>query len=582
MTGQAAGEHVHTVRNSTIAALFERFADLLEIDESNPFRVRAYRNAARLIASLPREVSQMLAEGEDLDQLPGIGEDLAEKIAHLARTGRFPALERLQRRIPATLTSLLAVPTLGPKRVHTLYRELGITTLDELCQALRRDEVGKLPGFGKRTVERIAEGLEHMAQSQHRHPLPQADAAARELLTYLEQTQGLQALTVAGSVRRRRETVGDLDMLASGDEKVLMQRFLAYPEIAQVLSQGAVRATVVLRTGLQVDLRVVPIGSYGAALLYFTGSKAHTVALRTLAVRRGMKINEYGIYRGDKRIAGRREEDVYEQLGLSPIPPELRENRGELEAAAQSRLPNLVTLADIQGDLHAHTDATDGRDSLEEMAARAADKGYAYLAITDHSKRLRVARGQNEKQLRQQMTAIDTLNARLRGLAILKSAEVDILADGTLDLPDSLLAELDLVVCAVHSHFRLTRERQTERLIRAMDNRYCHILAHPTGRLLGQRSPYAVDMERVACAAAQRGVWLEVNAQPARLDLNDMYCRLAHEVGARVVISSDAHSTDQLDHMRYGVDQARRGWLTADDVVNTRTLSELRKLRRRH
>jgi DNA polymerase (family X) len=572
-------EQPHGMHNADIAALFNRLADLLEISEANPFRVRAYRNAARLIESFPRQAVEILDAGEDLSALPGIGKDLAAKIAVAAHTGWLPALDELQQQVPGTLCDLLRIPGLGPKRVHTLYRERGVTSVEDLRRALRSGQLKGVHGFGDLTESRIRDGLDRLAQSQRRLPLAQAERVGRELAGYLRETDGLQALEVAGSFRRRKETVGDLDLLASGPPTV-MERFLSYPAVAKVLSHGTARSTVLLRSGLQVDLRLVPPECFGAALAYFTGSKAHNIALRTLGLQRGLKINEYGVFREDARVAGRTEAEVYAQVGLPLIPPELRENTGELEAAARGRLPELVTVADIRGDLHAHTSATDGHDTLEAMAMAATAKGYEYLAITDHSRHLTIAHGQDEQRLRGQMAAIDALNRRLRGLTLLKAVELDILEDGALDFPDRLLAELDLVVCAVHSRFDLPTARQTERMLRAMDNPHCHVLAHPSGRLIGQRPPYPLDMERVIAAAKERGVWLEVNAQPERLDLNDVYCRFARELEARLVISTDAHSTGQLYNMGYGVDQARRGWLTAADVVNTNELATLRRLRR--
>lgn len=567
------------IHNREIAAAFNRLADLLEIEDANPFRVRAYRNAAHTIESLPQDAAEMLDSGV---KLPGIGKDLAAKIATIARTGHLPLLEQVEHEAPPSLAMLLQIPGLGPKRVHRLYRDLGIATVDELRRALDDGRIRDLPGFGVLTESRIRSGLQRFAPGPQRMLLAEAEPIARRLLDYLRQTPGLTAVEIAGSFRRRKQTVGDLDLLATGSgESKAMQRFIEFPEVAEILSQGSTRTTVLLRSGLQVDLRLVPPESYGAALHYFTGSKAHNIAVRTLGLKRGLKFNEYGVFRDGTRIAGVSEAEVYAKVGLPVIPPELREQTGELEAAAAGRLPRLVTLNDIRGDLHAHTDASDGHDSLEAMAAAAAKRGYGYLAITDHSQRLTVAHGQDEARLRKQMAAIDALNERLHGITLLKSVELDILEDGSLDLPDSVLAELDVVVCAVHSKLDLPETRQSERILRAMDNRHVHILAHPTGRLLNRRPAYAVDMERLLRGAKARGVAVELNSQPARMDLDDVHCRMAKEIGVKVVISTDAHSTSQLEYMRYGVDQARRGWLEAKDILNSRDLPALRQLLRR-
>jgi DNA polymerase (family 10) len=389
-------------------------------------------------------------------------------------------------------------------------------------------------------------------------------------------------VTVAGSYRRRRETVGDLDILVTAAKGApVIARFVGYEDVAEVISRGTTRSTVVLRNGLQVDLRVVPKVSYGAALHYFTGSKAHNIAVRRMGVARGLKINEYGVSKGEKRIAGRSEKEVYAEVGLPYIEPELRENQGEIEAALKKRLPRLVSLEDIRGDLHTHSTASDGHASIEAMAMAAQARGHAYFAVSDHSRRVTIAHGLDARRLARQIGQIDWLNDELKGIRVLKSSEVDILEDGTLDLPDAILAQLDLTVCAVHSKFDLPRDRQTERIIQAMDNPNFNILAHPTGRLLGQRPAYDVDMERLMQAAKERNCILEVNAQPERLDLTDTHCRLAKEIGVKVAISTDAHSTRDLDLLRFGIAQARRGWLEPDDVINTRPWPEVAALLRR-
>jgi DNA polymerase (family 10) len=567
------------VHNTDIATCFNTLADLLEIEGANTFRVRAYRNAARTIAGLPQRAADMVAEGEDLASLPGIGKDLAEKVAEIVTTGKLQLLQEVQSRTLPELATLLHLPGMGPKRVQALHQELGIRSPEELEKAARKGKLRQLPGFGKQTEQRILEALEQQKGQAQRIKLIAAEEPARALETYLQGVKGVQELVIAGSYRRRQETIGDLDILVTCKKDCqVMERFVNYEEVHHVMARGTTRSTVVLQSGLQVDLRVVPQVSYGAALHYFTGSKAHSIAVRKLGQNKQLKINEYGVFRGNKRIAGQSEEEVYAQVDLPYIEPELREAQGEIEAAQHHKLPTLVTLEDIRGDLHAHTNATDGRNRLEEMAQAAQAKGYQYLAITDHSQRLSMTNGLDAKRLAQQIDAIDRLNAKLNGFVLLKAIEVDILEDGSLDLPDDILKALDFTVCSVHSKFQLSQQRQTERIMRAMDNPYFTILGHPTGRLIQERAPYDVNMERLLQAARQRGCFLELNAQPARLDPPAMYCKMAKEMGVKMAIASDAHSVNDLDLMRFGIGQARRGWLEADDVINTRNWNALQKL----
>jgi len=570
------------VVNAEIASELDKVADLLDIEGANPFRVRAYRRAARLVGGLPRAITDMLAAGEDLDDLPGIGEDLAEKIATIAKGGQLPLLTDLERQVPAGITALLAIPGLGPKRVHQLHEVLGIDTIDKLAAAARAGKLRGVPGFGAGVEARLLRAIEAGIGQSGRVRLAAVEPSVDLLLRHLRRAEGVKRVEVAGSFRRRRETVGDLDIVAAAaPSQPVMRRFTGYEDVTEVAEQGPTRATVRLRTGLQVDLRVVPEASFGAALDYFTGSKAHNIALRRIAVERGLKLNEYGLFKGDQRLAAGSEAEIYQALGLAWIPPELRENLGEIEAAREGRLPLLVTVDDILGDLHVHTNASDGRASLTDMAAAARAKGYSYIAITDHSHRLAMAHGLDEARLTRQMHDIDRMNGEQPGLVVLKSIEVDILEDGTLDLPDQVLRRLDLVVGAVHSRFDLPRAKQTERLLRAMDNRCFNILAHPTGRLINERPAYDIDMERVMRGAIERGCFLELNAQPERLDLMDTHCRLAKQLGLKVAISTDAHSAGELDLMRFGIDQARRGWLEPADVLNARPLAELREMLRR-
>lgn len=570
------------IHNADIADIFNQLADLLEIEGANPFRIRAYRNAARTVEGLPQSVESMLAVGADLAELPGIGEDLAGKIQEIVATGHLGLLDQVTSRIPGGLQELAAIPGLGPKRVKVLYDKLGVKDMKSLSKATRARKVRHLPGFGSKTEEKILEEINRRTGRQKRLKLISAEQFAEPILEYLKAAQGVNQAIIAGSYRRRKDTIGDIDILVTcKDGTSIINHFVAYDDVDQVVSKGKTRSTVVLRSGLQVDLRVVPEQSYGAALQYFTGSKAHNIAVRSLAVKKGMKMNEYGVFRGEKMIGGRTEQEVYQRLGLPYIEPELRENWGEIEVAFNSVLPDLVTLKDIRGDLHCHTTASDGHCSMEELAKTARNKGYDYLAICDHSQRVTIAHGLDPKRFLRQIEEIDRLNETLKGITILKSAEVDILENGSLDLPQEILCQLDLTVCAVHYKFNLPRAQQTERIIRAMDNQFFNILAHPTGRMLNEREPYDVDMERIMKACLTRGCFLEVNAQPVRLDLTDVHCKMAKDLGLKVAISTDAHRTTDLDFMRFGLGQARRGWLGADDVLNARGWEELKELLRR-
>ncbi len=567
------------VHNADIAAAFNRLADLLEIEDANPFRVRAYRRAAATIEDLPASAAAMVADGADLTALPGIGEDLAGKIKEMVETGRLKLLQEVEARTPSTLATLTAIPGLGPKRVRLLHERLGISTLKQLARAAAAGKLRKLPRFSAEIEAKLLDEAGRRVEGRPRFKLSTAEDFAQGLVAYLRGAPGVGRVMVAGSYRRRKETVGDLDILATAaDGPAVVGHFVGYDEVEQVTSKGPVRSTVILRSGLQVDLRVVAEDSYGAALVYFTGSKDHNIAIRKLGQARGLKVNEYGVFRGEERIAGRTEQEVYRSLGLAYVEPELREDRGEIEAARAGRLPKLVALTDIRGDLHAHSKASDGKSSLREMAEAAKARGYDYVAMTDHTRHATIAHGLDPKRLAIQLDEIDRLNDELVGIRILKSSEVDILADGRLDLPDTLLKRLDLVVCAVHFRFELSLEAQTERIIRAMDNRFCNIIAHPSGRLIGERPGYAVDLDRLLAAAKERGCFLELNAHPSRLDLDDIHCRAAKDIGLKVAIGTDAHSTVGLSAMRFGVDQARRGWLGPDDVLNTRPWPELQKL----
>ena len=568
-----------SVHNAEIAEMFSRLAELLEIQGANPFRIRAYRKAAQTIEGLPHSVTSMLAEGADLSELPGIGEDLAAKIQEIVETGHLALLEQVSSQLPGQLAELAKIPGLGPKRVKMLYDTLGIQDLKGLAKAARTGKIRQLHGFGAKTEENILAETVQRSSGEKRIKLNTAEQFAEPIIDFLQGIKGVKDAIVAGSYRRRKETIGDLDILvASADGTSIMNRFVAYEEVEKIVSKGTTRATVMLRSGLQVDLRVVPEESYGAALQYFTGSKAHNIAVRSLAIKKGLKINEYGVFRGETRIAGQTEEEVYAQVGLPYFEPELRENWGEVEAGLHHALPDLVTINDIRGDLHSHSKATDGHFTIKEMAQSAQEKGYKYLAICDHSQHVTIAHGLDAKRLEAQIKEIDRLNQQFHHFTILKGAEVDILENGSLDLPDDLLGRLDLTVCAVHYKFNLSRRKQTERIIRAMDNPYFNILAHPTGRLLNERKPYDLDMEQIMAAALERGCFLEVNAQPVRLDLTDLHCKMAKDMGVKVAISTDAHRTTELEFMRFGVGQARRGWLEPTDIINTQPLNKLKRL----
>ncbi|MCB2184716.1 MAG: DNA polymerase/3'-5' exonuclease PolX [Desulfobulbaceae bacterium] len=567
------------VHNADVAFIFNRIADLLDIRGDNPFRIRAYRNAARTVGELSTSISEMVDKGDDLSKLAGIGKDLADKIEKIVATGSLPFLEELETEVPPDLSELFKIRGLGPRKIAILHEQLDISTLMDLQRSLDNKKIRQLNGFGKKTEQNMREEFKRLARSRQRLKLSIADEIAGQLVDYLKKTKGIKKVKIAGSYRRRRETVGDLDILVThGKDAQVMERFTDYEDVKKIIAQGETRSSVVLKSDVQVDLRAVDEESYGAALHYFTGSKTHNIAVRKIAVRNNLKINEYGVFKGEKRLAGHTEKEVYEQVGLPFIPPELRENRGEIEDAQKGELPFLLTIKDIRGDLHTHTSKTDGHAGLEEMARAASRHGYDYLGITEHSRHLKVAGGLDAAELRKHMDAIDRLNEKLDGILLLKGIEVDILKDGSLDLGDDILRELDFTVCSVHSEFSLSRTKQTERIIRAMDNRYFQILGHPSGRLINERPPYEVDMEKVIQAAAEKNCAMELNANPDRLDLNDIYLKFARELGVKVAISTDAHSVEGLNNMRYGIGQARRGWIEAEDVLNTRTWKELKEI----
>ncbi|VWB87261.1 DNA polymerase/3'-5' exonuclease PolX [Burkholderia lata] len=566
------------IHNAGCAAVFAEIADMLEIQGANPFRVRAYRNAARTIADYGRDIPTMVANGDDLGKIPSIGPDLASKLREIAATGTCELQQTLRHALPGAIVELLDVPGLGAKRVKALHDALHVDSLEQLRAEAKSGHVRELPGFGAKTEAHLLEAIDdRLKREPQRFLLPDAAHSLLPLLERLRAIAGVGKAVPAGSFRRRRETVGDLDILVTARDPVAVaEAFVGYGEVARVLAHGKTKSSVVLASGLQVDLRVVDADAFGAALVYFTGSKAHNIALRRIAQAGGLKINEYGVFRGDERIAGETEASVYGAIGLHDVPPELREDRGEIDAARAGTLPTLVERKHVHGDLHAHTDASAGRDSLRAMADAARARGFAYLAITDRAPH---AGGRsNFDWLARQLDEIDRLNASFDDFVLLKGVEAGIREDGGLDVPDAMLGRLDLVVGAVRDGFGLPRDAQTARMLRAMDHPHFTILAHPTGRVLGERDACELDVPRVIAHAAARGCFVELDAQPRRLDLPDIWCREAAKAGVPVAIGSDACSADELDNLAYGVDQARRGWLTRADVLNTRTLAQLRPL----
>ncbi|HWP22826.1 MAG TPA: DNA polymerase/3'-5' exonuclease PolX [Candidatus Binatia bacterium] len=577
------------MENVEIARVLNQYADLLELEGADPFRVRAYRNAARTIESYSRSVARCLEEVQDLTKLklPGIGKSMAEHIEEIVRTGSLGALKELRKKFPESLDELLQIEGLGPKRTKLLYEKLGITSVKQLEQAIDAGRVQALPGFGEKSVEKIRRAIRNSAKRTRRFKLLDADQLVGPLVEHLRKGGNIDDLQVAGSYRRRMETVGDIDILvASDDANAVMERFQSYPEVERIIAAGTTRGTVILRSGLQVDLRILPRRSYGAALHYFTGSKAHNIAVRTLGVERGLRISEYGVFRVPRgkaaeamdveegeRVGGDREEDVFRAVGMDWVPPELRENRGEIQAAQKHKLPDLIVLDDIRGDLHLHSKWTDGKNTILEMARACRERGYQYCAITDHSKAVRVAGGLTVADFQRQLDEIEQARAKVRGLALFAGCEVDILPDGALDLPDDLLDRLDVVVAAVHSKMDMSQNDMTARVLKALAHPAVDILAHPTGRLINEREPYAIDLEQVFRAAKQYDIAVELNAQPARLDLNDLHVFRAREIGVKIAINTDAHDTEQLRFIRYGVDQARRGWLEKRHVLNAMTRS---------
>jgi DNA polymerase (family 10) len=579
------------MENLDVARTLEELADLLEIQGANPFRIRAYRNAVNTVESLSRPLRDMVDAGEDLTELPAVGKEIAGHITELLTEGNLTRLDEVAAEFPRTLVELMRLDGVGPKKARKLFTELDVRTVDDLQAALEAGRVEALEGFGKKSAQKILHAIEEHRRHVGRFLLDDVEQLLAGVRAHMESAPGVKRLEVAGSLRRRKETIGDVDLLAEceGDGTDVVAHFVAFPGAARVEAAGGTKGNIVLPSGLSIDLRVIPHRSFGAALQYFSGSKEHNVAVRTRAVRQGLRVNEWGVFRvpegvdpgtlgkeDGERLAGEDEAGVYAALGMAWVPPELRENRGEVEAALAGGLPRLVDVEDIRGDLQMHSTWSDGKVSVEEMARACRDRGYEYMAITDHSQAMAMVQGLTPERARAQWQEIEDVRRSVEGIAILRSAEVDILKDGGLDLPDDILEGLDVVVVSVHSFMDQDKKTMTDRVLEAIRHPEVDILAHPTGRLLNRREAFELDVEAVLEAAAELDVALELNANPNRLDLSDVHVHRAKELGVKVVVSTDAHSPRGLDYMRFGVDQARRGWLEARDVLNTMPLAELR------
>lgn len=568
------------MQNSEIARQFEELADLLEIQGANPFRLRAYRNASRTISGLPESIEDIAKNTpKELQSLPGIGKDLAEKIETIVETATLPQLETLKEEIPADVVRMLNIPGIGPKKVAFLFSELAIHSLDDLKAAAEQGVIAEQKGFGKKTAQIILEGLEHLSQAGNRIRLADAKAQSDEIIHDLKSLDSVQQISEAGSCRRRKETVGDLDILiTSSDPETVMDALANHQLVNDVLARGETKQRVRLNSGLEMDLRVVPEESYGAALLYFTGSKEHNIVLRRRSQEKGLKLNEYGLFREKELVSGETEEDVYKTLDIPWIPPEIRENRMEFAAAEENKLPELIELKQIRGDLHMHTTATDGTASILEMAEGAKAKGYQYIAITDHSKRVTMANGLDAKRLRAHWKAIEKVQSKISGIQILKGIECDILEDGSMDLPDDVLSEADWVIAVLHYGLKQPQKQINQRLLNAIQNPHVSILGHLSGRLIGKRPGADLNYSEILKACADHGTMLEINAHPMRLDIDDIHAARAKELGIPIVINTDAHSVGGLKVMQYGVYQARRAGLSKKDVANTKTWKQFQKL----
>lgn len=560
-----------------IARIFNEIADILEIKGDNPFKIRAYRKAAQNLEAISEKIEDLAREGK-LTKIPGIGKDLASKIIEYIESGKISDYEKLKEEVPATLLELLSIPGVGPKKAKLFYERLGIKSIKELEEAAKKGMLAGLPGVGAKTEEKILKGILLWRKSRERRPLGKILPIAQEIVNELKKCPSVKKISPAGSLRRMKDTVKDLDILVVSSEPMeIMERFVSLPFVMEVLGMGPTKSSILTKDAFQIDLRVVPEESFGAALQYFTGSKNHNIHLRQLALKRKLKVSEYGVFNAenDRRIAGYTEEEVYEALGLPWIPPELREDRGEIEAALEEKLPTLIELKDIRGDLHMHSKWSDGAHTIEELVKRAIEKGYEYIAITDHSKSLGIARGLDERRILEQIEEIKVLQGKYPQIRILSGIEVDILQDGSLDIEDEVLAKLDIVIASVHSAFNMSQREMTHRICKAISNPHVDIIGHPTGRIIGERESYQVDMIQIIRKAREENVALEINAYPQRLDLNDINVRMAKEAGVKLAINTDAHTLGQLEFMYLGVATARRGWAERKDVINTWSLKEL-------
>jgi len=565
------------MKNKELADLFAKMADILEFKDENPFKISAYRRASRVLGDLTQDI-QEIAESGELKKVPGIGEGMAQKIEEYLKTGKISKYEEVKKGVSDELIAMMEVPGMGPKTLAMIHQERKINNLSGLEKAIENGSLIGLPGMGEKKVENIKRGIELLKASKGRMNLGIAFPLARRIVETLREKTGSRKIEWAGSLRRMRENIGDIDILATGpNHQKIVHAFTHLPEVKEVLASGETKASVIVEGGVQIDIRVVEEDSYGAALQYFTGSKGHNIHLRGIAKAKGIKINEYGVFKGEKKIGGKEEQDVYKALGMDWIEPELREDRGEIEAAQKGKLPKLIQEPEIKGDLHVHSKWSDGTSSIEEIAKAAQKRGYQYVALCDHSKSLRIAHGLDETRLLKQIEEIDRINEKLKGFQILKGTEVDILTDGKIDHPDTVLRRLDYVVAAVHSGFKQEKEKMTRRIVRALENPLVHCLAHPTGRLLGARAPYEVDIGEVMEAAKKYGKVLEINATFERLDLDDIHCMKAKEMGIRMAIGTDSHHPDQLWMISLGVAVARRGWLETPDLLNTLSLKGILK-----
>ena len=565
------------IKNIEIAKVFDDIANILKIKDENKFKIRAYERVAIAIENLPMEVETLYRAGQ-LNEIPGVGAAIAQKIEELIETGKLEYYENIKKDIPSGVLELLQVSEVGPRKAKLFYEELAIDSIKKLEEAAHEHKLQNLPGMGEKAEKNIIRGIELYNKREKRALLGVALPIAEEIIHQLRRSDQVSQINIAGSLRRKKDTIGDIDILVTSKQpEEVMNRFIHLPLVKEILAEGLTKSAILTQQDVHIDLRVVEPDSYGAALQYFTGSKAHNVRLREMAVKMGLKVNEYGVFqiKDDQKIAGKDEREIYQSMGIPFIMPELREDRGEFEAAQKNQLPSLVNLDDMQGDLHIHTLFSDGLNTIEEMVQKAKEKGYQYIAITDHSQSLQIAGGLNEKRLEEQMKMIDKMNQNLADFTVLKGIEVDIKSDGTLDLPDEVLQKLDIVIAAIHSGFKQGRAQVMERLIRAMKNPYVHIIAHPTGRIIGYREPYDVDMQEIIRIAAQTKTALEINASPERMDLNDIYAKSAGEKNVQLSLGTDAHQLAALDDMSYGISIARRGWLEKKDILNTLSLSEL-------